>query len=47
MLKEKAEPGKGAVGKQLFCEPKESPIILKAIKIIAMVKNLRWFVECV
>lgn len=46
-VKEKAEPGKGVVGKQLFCESAESPVILKAIKIIVMVKNLRRFVECV
>lgn len=47
MLRKKEESGKGVAGEQLFCEPKESPIILKAIKIIVTLKNLRRFVECV
>lgn len=46
-VKEKAESGKGVAGEQLFCEPKESPVISKAIKIIVMLKNLRQFVECI
>lgn len=46
-FKEGAEPIKGIPGEQLFCEPKESYIVLKAVKIIAMVKNLRQFVEYV
>lgn len=44
-VKEKAESGKGISGEQLFCEPKESLVILKAIQIIVI--NLRRFVECV
>lgn len=46
-VKEKSEPGRRIADKQLFCESTESLVILKAIKIIVMVKNLRRFVECV
>lgn len=40
-VKERAEQGKGVPGEQLFQELKESPVVLKAVKIIAMVKSLR------